>query len=248
MPYPALTTGATIALASACAMLAASVGGVALAQSPSRTLLAVFAHPDDEQVVAPLLARYAREGVRVVLAIATDGQKGVRAHAGIPAGEPLATARAAEARCACERLGIQPPVLMGIEDGALHDEKNEAAAREHIVRLMAELMPQVVVTWGPDGMTGHADHRMISNLVTEVIQRGGKGSRRASTTSACPRSASPPCRRRPARPGPACRGISPSSPNATCRSASPTPRRTPRRPRTPSPATRASTRRRNWPR
>jgi LmbE family N-acetylglucosaminyl deacetylase len=135
----------------------------------------VFAHPDDEQVVAPLLARYAREGVRVVLAIATDGQKGVRAHAGIAAGEPLATARAAEARCACERLGIPPPVLMGLEDGALQAEKNKAAARDHLVRLMAELAPQAVVTWGPDGVTGHTDHRLISNLVTEVIQRGGKG-------------------------------------------------------------------------
>ncbi len=175
MPRPTLTSGAAIALASACAMLTAAVGGAAPAQSPPRTLLAVFAHPDDEQVVGPLLARYAREGVRVVLAIATDGQKGVRAHAGIAAGQPLATARAAEARCACERLGIQPPVLMGTEDGALHAEKNKAAAREHVVRLMAELTPQAVVTWGPDGVTGHTDHRLISNLVTEVIQRGGKG-------------------------------------------------------------------------
>jgi LmbE family N-acetylglucosaminyl deacetylase len=174
MPRHTSTSAAVIALGSACAMLAASAGGVALAQAP-RTLLAVFAHPDDEQVVAPLLARYAREGVRVVLAIATDGQKGVRAHAGIAAGEPLATARAAEARCACERLGIPPPVLMEIEDGALHAGPNATAAREHIVRLMAELTPQAVVTWGPDGVTGHTDHRMIGNLVTEVVQRGGKG-------------------------------------------------------------------------
>ena len=175
MPRPALTSAAAIALVSAHAVLAASGGGAAPAQSPSRTLLAVFAHPDDEQVVGPILARYAREGVRVVLAIATDGQKGVRTHAGIAAGEPLATARAAEARCACERLGIPPPVLMGIEDGALHMGKNAAAARDHIVRLMAELAPQAVVTWGPDGVTGHSDHRTVSNLVTEVVQRGGKG-------------------------------------------------------------------------
>jgi LmbE family N-acetylglucosaminyl deacetylase len=80
-------------------------GPRAAAQQPARTLLAVFAHPDDEQVISPLLARYAREGVRVHLAIATDGQKGVREHAGIAAGDALATARAAEARCACEKLG-----------------------------------------------------------------------------------------------------------------------------------------------
>ena len=175
MPRTTSSSAAAVALASACAMLTASAGGAAQGQSPARTLLAVFAHPDDEQVVAPILARYAREGVRVVLAIATDGQKGVREHAGIAAGAPLATARAAEARCACERLGIQPPVLMGTEDGALHAGKHAAAARDHVARLMAELTPQVVVTWGPDGVTGHADHRTISNLVTEVVQRGGKG-------------------------------------------------------------------------
>lgn len=147
----------------------------ASAQTPSRTLLAVFAHPDDEQVVSPMLARYAREGVKVVLAIATDGQKGVRQHAGIPAGEALATARADEARCACERLGIEPPILIGIEDGALHQQENKIKARDEVAKLLSELKPDAVVTWGPDGVTGHTDHRMISNIVTEVVQRGGDG-------------------------------------------------------------------------
>jgi LmbE family N-acetylglucosaminyl deacetylase len=138
-----------------------------------RTLLAVFAHPDDEQVVSPMLARYAREGVTVHLAIATDGQKGVREHAGIPAGSALATARAAEARCACERLHIQPPILMGLEDGALQLDSNKRAVLERVSHLLTELRPDVLVTWGPDGVTGHTDHRMVSNLVTEVVQRGG---------------------------------------------------------------------------
>jgi LmbE family N-acetylglucosaminyl deacetylase len=141
--------------------------------APSKTLLAVFAHPDDEQVVSPLLARYAREHVSVQLAILTDGQKGVREHAGIPAGKALAAAREAEARCACEKLGIPPPVLMGFEDGALHVEANKWAALERIGRLIAEVKPAVVITWGPDGVTGHTDHRMVSNLVTQVVQRGG---------------------------------------------------------------------------
>lgn len=144
-------------------------------QTASRTLLAVFAHPDDEQVVSPMLARYAREGVKVVLAIATDGQKGVRQHAGISAGEALATARAGEARCACERLGIEPPILIGIEDGALHQQENKVKARDQVAKLLSALKPDAVVTWGPDGVTGHTDHRMISNIVTEVIQRGGAG-------------------------------------------------------------------------
>jgi LmbE family N-acetylglucosaminyl deacetylase len=150
----------------------------ALAQANSRTLLAVFAHPDDEQVVSPMLARYAREGVRVHLAIATDGRKGVREHAGIPAGDALATARAAEARCACEKLKIEAPTLMGVADGELYQDTNKKTVLEGVARLLTDLKPDAVVTWGPDGVTGHTDHRMVSNLVTEVIQRSGAGSPR----------------------------------------------------------------------
>ena len=53
------------------------------AQSAPRTLVAVFAHGDDEGVVSPILARYAREGARVYVIIATDGAQGGR-HTSIP--------------------------------------------------------------------------------------------------------------------------------------------------------------------
>jgi LmbE family N-acetylglucosaminyl deacetylase len=142
----------------------------ALAEEKPRTLLAVFAHPDDEQVIMPLLSRYAREGVDVHLAIATDGQKGVFEHASIPEGEELAAARAEEARCSCETLGINPPVLIGLVDGELYKEENKAALVKEVTRLFAELKPDVIVTWGPDGVTGHTDHRLVSSIVVQVFQ------------------------------------------------------------------------------
>jgi LmbE family N-acetylglucosaminyl deacetylase len=174
MGQAVVKAGLMLALVGAGASVSVSLAS-SQERAPSRTLLAVFAHPDDEQVVSPMLARYAREGVRVVLAIATDGQKGVREHAGIAAGEPLATARAAEARCACERLGIEPPILIGIEDGALQANENKTTAIARVTKIVNEVKPDAIVTWGPDGVTGHTDHRLISNIVTEVIQRGAKG-------------------------------------------------------------------------
>lgn len=159
---------------------AAVVVGVALStrpsegQQPSRRLLAVFAHPDDETIVGPLLARYAREGVEVHLAIATDGSKGVREHAGIPAGEKLAAARADEARCACRELGIRPPVLVGLQDGAMQEGANKTALAREVARLFADLKPDVVVTWGPEGVSGHTDHRLVSSIVTEVYQSAAR--------------------------------------------------------------------------
>src|SRR5512146_1346015 len=87
-------------IAGAALSLAAALTARAAAQQPPKTILAVFAHPDDERIVGPLLAGYARSGVRTLLVIATDGRKGVTPHAHIPAGDSLARVRAGEARCA----------------------------------------------------------------------------------------------------------------------------------------------------
>src|SRR5882762_2067469 len=70
-------------------------------------ILAVFAHPDDERVIGPLLSKLAREGRETHLVIATDGSKGVRDFAKIPAGPELAAARTKEASCAAKRLGVR---------------------------------------------------------------------------------------------------------------------------------------------
>ena len=136
----------------------------------SRVLVAVFAHPDDERIVGPLLARSAREGHRVHLVIATDGSKGVREHAGIAAGAPLARARAEEARCAAERLGIEPPILLGLEDAGLASFASLGRLRDEVTRSISTLRPDAVFTIGPEGGTGHPDHRLVGNVVTEVVQ------------------------------------------------------------------------------
>ena len=70
-------------------------------QSNAQTLVAVWAHADDEGSVAPILARYAREGVKVHTIIATDGAQGA-ANTSVPRGSELAKLRVEEAQCASE--------------------------------------------------------------------------------------------------------------------------------------------------
>lgn len=156
--------------------------GIAAPVSPqsSRTLLAVFAHPDDELLVSPLLSTYARRGVRVYVAIATDGEKGVSPHAGIPAGPKLASVRADEARCSCRAMGVEPPILLGFKDGetgqiAAPPWKHLAEMREAIAKVFARLRPDAAITFGPDGGYGHPDHRLVGTLVTELVQGGAPG-------------------------------------------------------------------------
>ena len=157
----------------------AATGGAA------KTLILVAAHADDEGPVAPILARYAREGVHVYQIIASDGIAGAGQQGNIPRpdvtaqGEDLVKQRADEARCAAQTLGIQPPILLGFPDGKLGDY---AGDRSLIYRLtqrigeeLARLRPDAVLTWGPDGGTGHPDHRIVGNIVTQLQRAGAPG-------------------------------------------------------------------------
>jgi LmbE family N-acetylglucosaminyl deacetylase len=154
----------------------AAVGGRQQQPSPTaaRTLLAVFAHPDDETMVGLLLAHYAvQPNTRVHLAIVTNGDKGVTPFANIPAGEALAAVHVKEAECACSALGAQPPVLLGFPDGGLASGQVLADATAKVKGVIDELRPDAIVTWGPDGGYGHPDHRLVSAIVTQIVQAGG---------------------------------------------------------------------------
>jgi LmbE family N-acetylglucosaminyl deacetylase len=135
-----------------------------------RPLLAVFAHPDDERVIGPLLARFDRKGRTVHLVIATDGSKGVRDHAGIPAGPLLAAARKLESECAARRLGVKQLHLVGLEDGGLASFENLARLRTELTTIIARIQPAAIITFGPEGGTGHPDHRLVGNVVTQIVQ------------------------------------------------------------------------------
>src|SRR5437867_197078 len=141
-----------------------------LAAQSNQRVLAVFAHPDDERVIGPLLSRFGREGREVHLVIATDGSKGVREHAGIAAGQRLANARKLEAECAARRLGVRQLHLLGLEDGGLASFENLARLRTGLTRIIAQVQPAAIITFGPEGGTGHPDHRLVGDVVTEIVQ------------------------------------------------------------------------------
>lgn len=143
------------------------------------SVLAILAHPDDEITLAPVLSRVAREGGAVTLVFATSGDAGPGVSDREPGAE-LAELRENEARCAAFALGLEEPIFWGFGDGTLAREarNTEATMRdlaERISGLIDIAEPTVVMTWGPDGGYGHADHRMMSSAVTQVVQAMGDG-------------------------------------------------------------------------
>ncbi len=134
------------------------------------TILAITAHPDDEGSCGGCLSKYAAEGARVYVACATRGD-GVDAQIKDPTvatRETLAQARSQELICACEKLGIQPPLFLGYQDGEVDKVPVEDAAR-YVARLIRELKTSIVATHDPLGGYGHPDHIAVSNFVTRAF-------------------------------------------------------------------------------
>lgn len=143
----------------------------------TKTLLAVFPHPDDESAVAEVLVKYAEMGYKVQLIIATDGKDGTRVTK-IPAGDSLGTLRKEETRCACKLLGIEPPIFLGIDRldtrigvGRYFGEHKKML--DTLKKILPQINPSFILTFGPDGDTHHAEHIVTGAAVTELLLREG---------------------------------------------------------------------------
>ena len=156
------------------AALAALVPAASYSQEPAapQQVLVVLAHPDDELPMAPALAALARQGALVQIAYATQGDAGPGV-AAIQPGEALGKLRLSEATCAGDALGAASVASFNRGDGRLGvDAHRQGSAAQALQGDLASLVPghDLVLTWGPDGGYGHADHRMVSALTTQIVQ------------------------------------------------------------------------------
>ena len=141
------------------------------------TILGVWAHPDDEAYLSGGLMALAREvGSRVVCVTATRGELGTPDPATWPP-HRLATERTGELARSLEILGVNEHHWLGHRDGdCAQVSVPDAVGR--LCTLIAEVRPDTVLTFGPDGQTGHPDHRAISAWATQAFDRAApRGSR-----------------------------------------------------------------------
>jgi LmbE family N-acetylglucosaminyl deacetylase len=151
----------------------------------SRTLLATFAHPDDESFgPGGTLARYASQGVTVHLVCATRGEVGEVDQALLAGHANLAELRTYELKCAASILGLAGVHLLGYRDSGMpgsadNDHPNalvqaplgEVAGK--ITRLIRQFRPQVVVTFDPSGGYGHPDHVKVHQATVAAFRASG---------------------------------------------------------------------------
>jgi LmbE family N-acetylglucosaminyl deacetylase len=129
------------------------------------TVLGVWAHPDDEAMLSGGLMAIARAaGQRVVVVTATRGELGTTDPDVWPPAR-LGRLRAAELRLALAAVDVSEQRFLDYVDGTLA-RASWSAGVARIAQIMSEVRPDTIVTFGPDGLTGHDDHRTISAWTT----------------------------------------------------------------------------------
>ncbi len=129
-------------------------------------VLGIFAHPDDETVCAGgTFAKYASAGAEVRVISLTKGGAGQIRDASAATRATLRAVREKELDAAGKVLGLIETRCLDYPDGGLTEIDSQI-----LVRLASELLneidPDVVITFGPDGFSGHADHIAVGAAVT----------------------------------------------------------------------------------
>lgn len=137
----------------------------------SRSVLAVFAHPDDEVLCAAgTLALCAARGDHVALRCATRGEYGPISDEQLATPDNLAQVRDRELHHSCSALGVRDLKFFDLPDGGVSWAAAEHDTLHEIVRSIRELRPRVLITFGADGLYGHPDHVAIGELTTQARQ------------------------------------------------------------------------------
>lgn len=167
-----------------------------MTEVPARRLLLVHAHPDDESINnGATMARYADQGVHVTLVTCTLGEGGevIPPELRHLTGPALGQHRLGELTAAMRELGVDDFRLLG-GAGRYHDsgmmglpdndapgcfwqaDVDEAAA--HLVEVILETRPQVVVTYDDHGGYGHPDHIQAHRVTMRAVELAAEAGHR----------------------------------------------------------------------
>jgi LmbE family N-acetylglucosaminyl deacetylase len=124
-------------------------------------ILGIWAHPDDETFsMAGLMCLAVKNGQQVACVTATKGEAGVQDPSRWPP-ERLGEIRAAEMAAALRCIGCNNHHWLDYPDGGCKDVPDEEAS-DRITTLIQTYRPDTIITFPPDGITGHDDHRAVS--------------------------------------------------------------------------------------
>ena len=147
------------------------------------TILGVWAHADDEAYLSGGLMAIGRElGLRVVCVTATRGEQGTPDPTTWPPAR-LAATRMAELAVCLDLLGVVEHHWLDYPDGGCSGVPT-AQAVDRLARIIGDTRPDTVLTFGPDGITGHPDHVTVGAWTSAACAIAAPGARLLHATVA----------------------------------------------------------------
>lgn len=131
------------------------------------SVVAIFAHPDDESFGPGGTLAHLAETHDVYLITVTDGSAG---YSSVEHHESLAELRKKELIKASEILGLKEVFFLNFPDSKLSNHLYHKIA-DKIEDKLSTLNPEIVITFGPNGVSGHIDHITVAMITTHVIKK-----------------------------------------------------------------------------
>jgi LmbE family N-acetylglucosaminyl deacetylase len=138
----------------------------------TRRLAAVFAHPDDDTYGLAGTLALGRGDIQYTVIVATSGEAGTISDPSLATRENLAEVRQGEEREALRAAGAQDAAVhfLRFADGGLKDAPRDELVNK-VATILKDTRPEVVVTFGPEGITKHDDHITIGSAATEAFHQ-----------------------------------------------------------------------------
>ncbi len=135
-----------------------------------KKIVVLTAHPDDESFLAAgTIYANNQAGGQTVLVCATFGEKGA-SHLPAPISEAeLGRLREQELRAAAKVVGITEVRLLGYPDGKVDSMRTQLFAVT--AEVIEQVKPELLLSFGPDGVTGHNDHIAVSEVARQLSQQ-----------------------------------------------------------------------------
>ncbi|MDH3215434.1 MAG: PIG-L family deacetylase [Candidatus Krumholzibacteria bacterium] len=134
-----------------------------------KTILGVFAHPDDESMgPGGTFAKYAAAGHRVAFITATDGGAGRLYQERPEDNTELRKLRRQETLEAARILGIEALGFLGWADREL-ENMNVLDIELEVARIIRREKPDVLITFHGSGISRHPDHRVLAMAVNNAF-------------------------------------------------------------------------------
>src|SRR3989344_5955519 len=132
-----------------------------------KSIVCIFAHPDDEAFGPGGTIAILAKNYKVFIICVTDGDAGKNSSS---QARELGELRKEELLASAKVLRVRKVFFLGYKDGSLNNNLYHQLA-EKLTKHLAILKPVTLLTFEPSGVSGHIDHIAVSMITSFVFEK-----------------------------------------------------------------------------